>query len=352
MGSLIKMKIALVTDTHFGVYKSSPEFLESQLRFFRNQFIPYLKENDIFSIIHLGDFFDNRTTINVNVMNQVEELLKEDLKDFHMYMLVGNHDSYFKTTINVNSLKSFKNLPNIRVIDDIEKIHIAGADILMVPWQVNNEEFKKRVMDKNIHTDVCVGHFETIGFNFNKGMLCKNGLDSRVLFDNYKLIFSGHFHKRTFQERNGSRIQYIGNAYHLTRIDKKENRGFCILDTETLDYEFINNTESIQFTDLQYPEKITKEIVEGNIVDVTVKVDDEFKKNRFEKYMEKVNSFNPAFEPTVKLDIEKTNENKKEYKTTNVLQLIEEYVGDTDITEKEEVINNLKDLYEQIKNEH
>ena len=132
-------------------------------------------------------------------------------------------------------------------------------------------------------------------------------------------------------------------------MDKGENRGFCVLDLDTLDYEFINNTESIRFTDLVYPEKITEEIVKGNVVDVMVKVDDDFKQNRFQKYMEKVNSFSPALEPTVKLDIVTTNETKKEYKTTNVYDLIEEYVADIDITEKDEVINNLKGLYEKMK---
>jgi len=346
------MKIAMVTDTHFGIKKSSPEFLDSQIRFFRNQFIPYLKENNIDTVFHLGDFFDNRNNINVNVMNKVEELMKVDFKDFKIYMLVGNHDSYFKTTIETHSLKFLRNLSNVNVVDEIEPHIFGSAKVLMVPWQVDNEDFTKRVMDKNLDMDVCIGHFETIGFHFNKGMLCEHGLNSRVLFNNYKVIFSGHFHKRTYQERESSKIQYIGNAYQLTKMDKNENRGFCILDTETLDYEFINNTESIRFTDLVYPEKITKEIVTGNIVDVLVKVDNNFKQAHFQKYMDKVSTFNPVYEPTIKLDIEPSEDKKKEYKTTNIIQLIDEYVSDIDIPDKKEVISNLKDLYEKVKNEN
>jgi len=190
------MKIAMVTDTHFGVRKGSPEFLESQLRFFKNQFFPYLEKNNIDTIIHLGDFWDNRNFLETNTLNEIDTLMVDYFNKYNSYFLVGNHDTKFKTNIDINSLKMFRHLPNIHIIDDIEKINIHVTDILMVPWQVDNQDFINRVVNKNIKTDICVGHFETIGFHFNKGQLCEHGLNSRVLFDSYKLIFSGHFHKR------------------------------------------------------------------------------------------------------------------------------------------------------------
>ena len=47
-------KICLIGDNHFGCHNNSDVYLESQLNFYNNQFIPYLKQNnikDIFNII-------------------------------------------------------------------------------------------------------------------------------------------------------------------------------------------------------------------------------------------------------------------------------------------------------------
>ena len=52
------MKIALITDTHWGVRNDSSTFIEYYRKFYNETFFPYLKENDISTIIHLGDIVD------------------------------------------------------------------------------------------------------------------------------------------------------------------------------------------------------------------------------------------------------------------------------------------------------
>ena len=59
------MKIAIIADLHFGVKKSDLVFQESQLRFFKCQFVPELKEKGIDTIVVCGDVFDTRQTVNV-----------------------------------------------------------------------------------------------------------------------------------------------------------------------------------------------------------------------------------------------------------------------------------------------
>ena len=41
------MKIALITDTHFGARNDSQIFSDYMRDFYTNQFFPYLKENNI-----------------------------------------------------------------------------------------------------------------------------------------------------------------------------------------------------------------------------------------------------------------------------------------------------------------
>ena len=54
------MKIAIFGDSHFGCRKNSAYFMRQQKDFYDHKFFPYLKKNGIDTIIHLGDFFDNR----------------------------------------------------------------------------------------------------------------------------------------------------------------------------------------------------------------------------------------------------------------------------------------------------
>ena len=49
------MKIALVTDTHFGARNDNTAFADYFGKFYTDIFFPYLKENNINTIIHLGD---------------------------------------------------------------------------------------------------------------------------------------------------------------------------------------------------------------------------------------------------------------------------------------------------------
>ena len=74
------MKVFMITDTHFGVYLNNlDKWLNMMESTFYEFVIPYLKENakegDI--LIHLGDLFDNRTSLPIIVLNKVEKILKE-----------------------------------------------------------------------------------------------------------------------------------------------------------------------------------------------------------------------------------------------------------------------------------
>jgi calcineurin-like phosphoesterase family protein len=74
------MKVFMITDTHFGVYLNNLDKWSNMMEStFYNFVIPFLKENskpgDI--LIHLGDLFDNRTSISIIIMNKVERILKE-----------------------------------------------------------------------------------------------------------------------------------------------------------------------------------------------------------------------------------------------------------------------------------
>lgn len=341
-------KVALISDIHFGVRKSSDLFFNSQMKFFREQFIPYLTENKIENVYFLGDVMDNRNHVNVRTMSEVYDFFRNDLKDFKVTVLLGNHDIYYKTTTEVNSLKFLSSLSNVTLIEDItyiENFLDTGKKLLMVPWVVDEAAFIGEMTDKNIFTDYCFGHFELSGFNLNKSMICDNGLNPSVIFENFGKTFSGHFHKRTSKSFNGSSIQYLGSPYQLTRSDKDEERGFCVLDVESGEYEFIDNTKSMKFITINYPQKVNQSIVAGNLIDVIIKYNPMYRDTDIQRYVKIIEGYSPAMTPSIKIERDEIDEQGNVIELKSMGEMLREYVSGLDIEKKDVVLEEILNLY-------
>jgi len=347
------MKMALIADPHFGVKKSSKVFLESQLKFFYEELIPYLKDNNISEISFLGDLFDTRNTLNIYMKKCVFDLFEHFEKEgFTIRIFPGNHDIYFKTTTKIHSLNFLKKFKNLIVYEDVELLELENRKLLYVPWQISNEDFIKRVANKNIHCDVCLGHFDIKGILMNKTTVSENGLDTKIFHKNYTLTFSGHYHQRSVTKGRGNEIVMIGSPYQLTRNDKGEDRGFSVLDLETLKYEFINSTKTIKFIDLKFPEPFTEELIRGNVVDVTVdydigKTDDK----RIQTYIQEIEKFDPAYPPNVFINHNLFAKDDLEYDVKSVAELIKEYIDNLEIENKQAVYEIISELYTKAKGE-
>ena len=58
------MKIAIITDTHYGCRRSSKPFHDYFQKFYDDIFFPELEKRGIKECIHMGDAFDNRKSID------------------------------------------------------------------------------------------------------------------------------------------------------------------------------------------------------------------------------------------------------------------------------------------------
>lgn len=346
------MKVALIADPHFGVKKGADLFLNNQIRYFREEFVPYLIKNMITHVFFLGDLFDNRHHINVKVKNAVYKLFEEDLQQFKIYIILGNHDIYYRTITNVHSLQFLKKFNNVTVIEDVEKFNIGGRKILMVPWQTDMNAFVKRVADKNIQRlDVCLGHFDISGFKLNKKKVSDEGLESGLFFNNYTITFSGHFHTRSKSKYNDYEIIYIGAPYHLTRHDVGENRGFCVLDLDSMTYRFINSQNTIKYVKIDYPNVITRKMIENNIIDVNVLYDGQLNEHKLDLYIQKIESYKPALSPCVLMTNKLLDSQKNiDIKMKSIRGLMREYINGLNLTNNNEVFKLLEELYSEAKN--
>lgn len=233
------MKIALVTDTHFGARGDHGAFDKYFKKFYERTFFPILEERGIRNVIHLGDMFDRRKYINYLTLNNCRDYFFDPLRDreIKLDVIVGNHDVFYKNTNSINSpgllLADYE---NISAYSNPIELKYADLDILMLPWICADNFENVMGMIKNTTAEVCFGHLEIAGFQMYKGFVNDHGFDATI-FNRFDLVFSGHFHHRS----SSGNITYLGNPYELTWSDYEDPRGFHIFDTETRELEFIQN---------------------------------------------------------------------------------------------------------------
>jgi DNA repair exonuclease SbcCD nuclease subunit len=232
-------KLCILGDTHFGVRADSLEFHKYYNRFYEDVFFPYLIENDIKHVFQLGDLFDRRKFINFNSLFLSRKYFFDKLKEngIKLYTLIGNHDIFYRNTLEVSSpTLILKDYENIVIYDNFETVDFDGVKVDVVPWicDDNQEEIFEKI--KNSRADICFGHFEIDGFQMDRGTVHHGGLDRKEL-KKYDIVLSGHFHHKS----NADNITYVGTPYELTWSDYNDPRGFHILDMKTRDMEFVQN---------------------------------------------------------------------------------------------------------------
>ena len=251
------MKIAIITDQHFGARNDSIAFLDFFEKFYDNTFFPALDANAIDTVLVLGDTFDRRKYVNFYALDRAKKMFFDKLEErgIRVHMLAGNHDTYYKNTNEVNSPDLLLvEYGNIDVISKPETIVIDGTSICMMPW-ICPDNYDASINEmKTTTADLCMGHFEISGFAMYRGMESHEGLD-KALFDKFDLVFSGHYHHRS----NDGHIYYLGNPYELTWQDYNDTRGFHLFDLETRNLEFIANPYTM-FERLEYNDKDTEPV--------------------------------------------------------------------------------------------
>jgi DNA repair exonuclease SbcCD nuclease subunit len=260
------MKIAIITDQHFGARNDSLAFLDYYEKFYSETFFPTLIENKINTVLILGDTFDRRKYVNFFTLKRTKQMFFDRLHELNIevHMLAGNHDTYFKNTNEVNSVDLLlQEYDNITVIDSPQTIHLKyedeSMDVCMIPWMCT-DNYKNCLLEiENTSASICMGHFEIAGFHHVRGMPSEDGID-RKIFKKFDMVFSGHYHHRHTQDN----ITYLGNPYELTWIDYNDKRGFHLFDLETRELEFVENPNSM-FHRIVYDDK------EESITDITNK---------------------------------------------------------------------------------
>jgi DNA repair exonuclease SbcCD nuclease subunit len=283
------MKVAIITDQHFGARNDSIAFLDFFQKFYENTFFPALDSASINTVLVLGDTFDRRKYVNFYALDRAKKMFFDKLEErgITVYMLAGNHDTYFKNTNEINSpdllLAEYN---NIEVIDEPKTINVNGFEVCMLPW-ICPENYTQSLDEiKNTTSTLCMGHLEIAGFAMYRGMESHEGFSAET-FNKFDLVFSGHYHHRS----NDRNIYYLGNPYELTWQDYNDPRGFHLFDFATRQLDFVENPyrmfERLEYTDKEVePINLDSLDLENKYVKLVVLEKTDFYK--FDKFIQKL----------------------------------------------------------------
>lgn len=241
-------KIYLIGDSHIGLgYPNKTEkWLKVHKEYFDEFLIPTLKKNvkknDI--IIHLGDLFDNRNVIPINLLNfamdQVEKISK--IAPFHI--IIGNHDCWSRSSDEINTVRPFKYIPNVFVYDKVSKINYNGSKLLLMPY-FDNKKDQIYHINKNKDCDYLFCHSDLNGAKMHLTSVAHKNFNKIDVeeFKGFKGVYSGHIH---LVQKNKNFV-FVGSNFQMDRNDYGDQKGLFVIDVNDGSEEFIENNISPVF---------------------------------------------------------------------------------------------------------
>ena len=339
------MKVAIITDTHYGARKGSKHLHDYFEKFYQDVFFPSLEKHGVTTVIHMGDAFDSRKSIDYQSLEWAKRVVFDPLSKYDVHMIIGNHDCYYKNTNEVNSPELLlQTYPNIKTYSEVTEVVLDKLKVLFIPW-INAENFENTVSSIKTTSSVCaMGHPELNGFRAHRGHVMEDGMDCE-LFEKFTTVFSGHYHTRS----DNGKIFYLGNPYEMFWNDVNDNRGFHIFDTDTLELTQINNPYklfyNIYYEDTPYQMFDATEY-ENKIVKVIVRKKSDPKS--FEKFIDKLFSVGIHDLKIVENFEIQENEDFEIEEDENTLSILNRYIEEAEVEFDKNVIKNIfQDLYKQ-----
>ena len=344
--------VAILTDTHYGARKGAQYLHDYFEQFYSEVFFPTLKERGVKTILHLGDAFDSRKSIEYNSLQWAKRVVFDPMKDYDCHMVVGNHDCYYKSTNKTNSPDLLlQDYDNVHTYSDPTEISVDGTNIVMLPWICDDNLQDTLSLIEKSDAKYAMGHLELSGFYAYRGHKFEDGkgLVGPDVFRKFDKVLSGHFHTRS----DDGQIYYIGNPYEMFWNDVNDARGFILFDTETGEIEYVNNPNTLfsvvyyedtkhqLFDASQYKNKIVKVIVRKKT-----------SQRNFDKFLDKL--FNVGLidlKVVENFNVQESEEFDVSDVEENTLSILSRYVDEAEFEEssleKEAIKNLISDIYRE-----
>jgi len=342
------VKIAIITDQHFGARKNSKLFHDYFLKFYEDIFFPTLIKEGITTIVDMGDTFDSRKGVDFVSLEWAKNHYYDRLSELGItvHTIIGNHTAYYKNTNDLTGVGLFlREYDNVIIYPEAEEVRIDKTNFLFVPWI--NPENQNKTFDLIEESDSpCVmGHLELNGFMATRGHYMEHGMDANV-FDKFDRVFTGHYHMRS----NQGNVFYLGNPYEMYWNDVNDRkRGFHLFDTDTLVHTPVNNPYQL-FHNLYYEDTPHQmlDITKYNQKIVKVIVRKKSDPKQFEKYIDKLYSSNLAELKIVENFDFTEGEEFEADESEDTISLLNRYIQESEVDLDKSVITEiLQDVYKE-----
>lgn len=350
------MKIALVTDSHWGVRNDSAAFADYFKQFYDNVFFPYLEENNIDTIIHLGDIVERRKYINFVTASRLENdfVRVAHNRGINVFYIVGNHDCFYKNTNEINSMEQLygnRAYSTMQVVTHPTEVTLDGCNIVLMPWMCQDNMDKSIQLISNTKAQILMGHLELSGFEMYKGNVIDHGMDTSI-FEKFDVVCSGHYHHKSSK----GNIHYLGCPYEITWSDYGDQKGFHIFDTESRDLTFISNPYKM-FNKIHYDDvNNDMNIIANNVLEqyngtyVKVIVHNKSNPYIFDMFIDRLEKIEPlgiqVVEDNLHLNLEDDEDIINEAEDT--LSILKKFVNNIEINvDKKDVERFLGELYNE-----
>jgi DNA repair exonuclease SbcCD nuclease subunit len=340
--------IAIFSDIHIGVHRDSPVWHKITLdwvKWFKNT----VDSRGIKDIVFCGDFYHYRDSIATNTISHSAKVLNE-LKDYNITFIPGNHDCYYKESSSVNSLSIFDGRDNITVLDKTTTITTdGGKKISFIPWGTSEKDIPK--------SDILFGHFEIESFKLNSFKICDHGIKTSDILKKSPLTFTGHFHLRSERKLKKGQIIYVGNPFQMDFGDAGDTKGIYFVDLDTNNIDFIENNISPRFykiflseiAEKKVPLADLKKIVKGNIIKFII--DKRISTKHSEFLFKQFRALQPIqieVEHDINFNTMIDEEGEHDFSGIDMERAITEFINIMDIDNNEPVVQYVNDLYKRV----
>ena len=342
------MKIAIITDQHFGARKNSKLFHDYFLNFYEDIFFPTLIKEGITTIVDMGDTFDSRKGVDFVSLEWAKNHYYDRLAELGItvHTIVGNHTAYYKNTNQLSGVNLFlREYDTVKRYSEAEEVTLDKTKFLFVPWINSENQNKTFELIEESDSPCVMGHLELNGFMATRGHYMEHGMDANI-FDKFDRVFTGHYHMRS----NQGNVFYLGNPYEMYWNDVNDReRGFHLFDTDTLVHTPINNPYQI-FHNLYYEDTPHQmlDITKYNQKILKVIVRKKSDPKQFEKYIDKLYSSNLAELKIVEnFDFTEGEEFEAE-ESEDTISLLNRYIQESEVDlDKSIVTEILQDVYRE-----
>ena len=214
--------------------------------------------------IFMGDQFHFKDRISGICVKVYNDFLIEASKHTKIIILVGNHDWCQPYTI--HSMESFKNIPNVKVVDDFFRL---DNDNLFISYCREKERFNDLLKQAGPCKRL-FGHLDINSFKVGSGWEEVEAFCDPDFFSDQQIkeVYSGHLHLAQEQTVKGTRITFVGTGYTTDFGETDQSKRLILLNLDDSSYESIDTgltfhkTLKINAGD-QFPEVPVEEMEKG-----------------------------------------------------------------------------------------